>query len=280
MKKTPSVISKYPFQSHHAKFRGWILHPYIPFAVKIWLALLLMAVLGGEFFSAVFTFTSFVVLLFILMRTELEKDDSVTIYDDRIETIYDGEKETFYWKDIVQQNDRQWDVSRHLERTSAEYVKLYVRFDYEKEGNTVDLNQNLFPAKKVVLKFKDLGTLRYMFLRSLIIARPELRVDPVLYDYCETSPVDLSRTKKTNNLYTLVIGCSILIGAATSGFMMAYISMTLSSALLLWLATGTLTIGCVCLGIYMLRQHFVDPEDPKVREQRLSHIASNKLISK
>jgi hypothetical protein len=280
MKKNSLVIFKYPFHSHHAKFRGWILHPYIPVAAKVWLVLLLMAVLGAEFFSILLSVVSIILLPFLLLRTESDKGDSVTIYDDRIETIYDGEKETIYWKNIVQRSDHQWDVSHHLERISTQHVKIYIRFDYEKEGNIVDLNQNLFPAKKVVVKFKDLGCLRYMFLRSLIIARPELRVDSVLYDDCETSPVDLSRTKKMNNLYTLVIGGSILIGGIFTCALMPYISPTLSSVLLTMFAMGFLTIGCVCLGVYLMRHHFVDPEDQKVREQRLSHIASYELIQK
>lgn len=282
MKKIPSVISKYPFHSHHARFRGWILHPYIPFVVKVWLVLLVMAVLGGKFFSAVFTFTSFVVLPFILLSTQPDKGDAVIIFDDCIETICDGEKKTFYWKNIVQRNGHQWDVWQNREPGPNEGFKIFFRFEYEDEHQIVDLTCYLLPRGKHVLRFKDIGYLRNMFLRSLITARPELRVDPVLYDYCETSPVDLSRTKKTNNLFTLIIGGSILIGAAAMTALIPYLDMEsiLSSTLLIMFATGVLTVGCFCLGTYLLRNHFIDPEDPKVREQRLSYIASNKLISK
>jgi hypothetical protein len=275
MKKIPSVI-----HGHHVKFRGWILHPYVPVTVKFLLILLLMAVLGSDFISGAAIFLMIIILPAIILSADTDRGDCVTIYHDRIEIICDSEEQTIYWKNVVQRNSHDWDVWQNLEPGRGTNFKIFIRFEYEDEHRIVDLTRYLVPRGKYVVRFKDIGYLRHIFLRSLITARPELRVHPVLYDYCETSPVDLSRTRKINNILTFVFACSILIGAATSGVLMAYISMTLSSALLLWLATGALTIGCVCLGIYLLRHHFIDPEDPKVREQRLSHIASNKLISK
>ena len=210
-------------------------------------------------------------IAFALLSTRRAPPPETVVFADRLE-LFDGKATRIvYWKDVVIQDQGALDVwEETIGRGKGAYT--VIRMD-ERQGQQrvpLRLYYHLNPAGRVAPRFRNTAALKRALLLALLHARPELRIDLMLYASCNVSP----RTLEYSLQNTLMLWGAAAIGLLSfvaSGYV--YASYLNSPTLWNFLGGVVTGIASTSLALILLEktvgQYFlIEPESPAVRAAR------------